>query len=117
MAWTSEAVSFGNQENSDIFSLVDAIPLEEIQAITDMTSAQVDIRSKRQGKEAVEDPDRSRLDIPHFSNSVILSATALIPGISHHDSGQHAQAAINIVHKYRFRAQIITDNDGYVLHA
>ena len=83
-----------------------------------MTSAQVDDGSKRQGKEAVEEPDRSRLEIPHFSNSgLILSATALIPGISHRDSGQHSQAAINIVHKYRFRAQIITDTDGYVLHA
>ena len=83
-----------------------------------MSSANVDDGAKRLGKEAMEEPEHSRLELTHFTNSgLILSATALIPGISYRDSGQHAQAAINIVHKYRFRAQIVTENDGYVLHA
>ena len=116
MAWTSTTVSFGNRGNADSFSLVDAIPLDEIQAITDMSSANVDDGAKRQGKEAMEEPEHSRLELTHFANSGHILSAALIPGISIRESGQ-AQSSINIVHKYRFRAQIVTENDGYVLHA
>jgi hypothetical protein len=86
--------------------------------ITDMSSVPVETSTSQSKKQMKKDSGASKPSISiisSFSNSGLLSsATALIPGKSNlGDAAQQADKPNLISHKYRFRAQIVTVNDGY----